>query len=308
MGGWVTAMGALRHHAPVLLLLALVALPLLLVASVHEVSSWLESRDRGEVDASPVVVVPDAPVDAGDDSFTVSYPNQWLPSRGRECSDYRGRTMCNGPRKAAAPWGAAAELAKELGLGSEEAVLTLLRYGPPREWIDMVDGESTDAFHWAVEGGKLWRGFGFIRKVQKGTPHNGIDIGAPAGSHIRSAADGIVGYSDNTQPGYGNMILIIHADGRVGLYAHCLANYAFPGQKVMGGDVIGEVGTTGIARGAHLHFELRVKGIPRNPLPFFRKGLVEHPLDAGPDGDPHEPYDASAGPDGSSSTASDAGL
>lgn len=301
-------MGALRHHAPVLLLLALVALPLLLVASVHEISRWIDSRDREEVDASPVVVVPDAPVDAGDDSFVVTYPKQWLPSRGRECAEDRGRMVCNGPRKVAAPWGAAAELAKELGLGSEEAVLTLMRHGPSREWVDMVDGESTDAFHWAVEGGKLWRGFGFIRRKNRGTLHKGIDVGAPAGAHIRSAADGIVGYSDNSQPGYGNMMLIIHADGGVGLYAHCLSNYAFPGQKVTGGDVIGEVGLTGIARGAHLHFELRVKGVPRNPLPFFRKGLVEHSLDAGADGAPHDLYDASVDSDPNGPLASDAGL
>jgi murein DD-endopeptidase MepM/ murein hydrolase activator NlpD len=139
-------------------------------------------------------------------------------------------------------------------------------------------------------------------------PHNGIDIGAPAGSHIRSAADGFVAYSDNTQPGYGNMMLIIHADGAVALYAHCLANYAFPGQKVTGGDIIGEVGLTGIARGAHLHFELRVKGVPRNPLPFFRKGLVEHSLDAGVDSSPHDSYDASGSDDESAPSVSDAGL
>ncbi len=81
-------------------------------------------------------------------------------------------------------------------------------------------------------------------------------------------------YSNNTIRGYGNLMMIIHADATVAFYAHCQANYVFAGQLVRRGQVIGEVGSTGLAYGAHLHFELRRKGHAFNPLPQFDNPVI----------------------------------
>ena len=99
--------------------------------------------------------------------------------------------------------------------------------------------------------------------------HKGIDIGAPAGTLIRSVNDGLVGYSDNGVSGYGNLMIIVHADASVAFYSHCKANYVFAGELVRRGQVIGEVGATGLAYGNHLHFELRMHGQALDPLPRF---------------------------------------
>jgi murein DD-endopeptidase MepM/ murein hydrolase activator NlpD len=119
---------------------------------------------------------------------------------------------------------------------------------------------------WPVEGGRLWRGFGNVRKgKRKKLPHDGIDIGAPDGTPIRAANDALVIYADNGIRGFGNLMVLAHADGTVTFYAHCTALYFFPGQVVERGQVIAEVGHTGIARGPHLHFEYRVRGRARDP-------------------------------------------
>jgi murein DD-endopeptidase MepM/ murein hydrolase activator NlpD len=99
--------------------------------------------------------------------------------------------------------------------------------------------------------------------------HNGVDIGAREGAPVRAVNDGLVAYSFNGMSGYGNSVLLLHADGSVTLYAHCRATYVFAGQRVRRGQVIAEVGETGLARGAHLHFEWRRDGQPLNPIPHF---------------------------------------
>jgi hypothetical protein len=288
----------MRHHMPVLVLLTLVVLPLVAAATVHEIGLVAAGWRSDEVATGGTLPLRAAAADRDDGSFKVVTPDRWLPSRGRECSDFNGLMSCNGPRRVAQPWGKAAQLASKLGLGTVETVLKLMRNGPPRAWVDQVDGEPTDAFRWAVEGGKLWRGFGYVRRERTEMPHNGVDIGAPEGTPIVAVANGLVGYSDNTQPGYGNMMLVVHADGSVAVYAHCKAAYAFPGQKVVAGDVIGEVGWTGIAKGAHLHFELRVKGTPRDPLPYFTRGSIEGEIDVEADGGPEDPQWPLLAPDG----------
>ena len=93
------------------------------------------------------------------------------------------------------------------------------------------------------------RGFGYTRKERKSLRHDGVDIGAAPGDLVRSVNDGIVAYSDNEVTGYGNMVMVIHKDATVSFYCHHRANYVFAGQQVRRGQVLGEVGTTGISRG-----------------------------------------------------------
>ena len=102
--------------------------------------------------------------------------------------------------------------------------------------------------------------------------HNGVDIKTPAGSLIRAVNPGLVIYSDNEMRGYGNSIVVLHPDRTVSLYGHCQATYVFTGQQVEHGQVLGEVGHTGLAHGDHLHFEWRRDGRPSNPAPHFVGG------------------------------------
>ncbi len=99
--------------------------------------------------------------------------------------------------------------------------------------------------------------------------HQGVDIGAAEGALIVAVNDGLVVYSDNGMHGYGNAVLVAHADGSVSMYAHCIETYVVPGKLVRRGEVIAAVGQTGITHGAHLHFEYRVAGELRDPLTLF---------------------------------------
>jgi murein DD-endopeptidase MepM/ murein hydrolase activator NlpD len=199
-------------------------------------------------------------------------PRKWLPSKGRQCI-YKGRYrgFCQGPRRAPMPWGPAAELAGRLGLGDEKAVSHLLLGAPKPQWLAAAgDGAFPEQLLWPVVGGKMWRGFGRVKRGNKrARRHKGVDIGASAGTLIRAAKSGIVAYADNGVRGYGNFLVMVHPDQSTAFYAHCRAIYVFPGQRIERGRIVGEVGHTGIARGSHLHFEYRERGYLRDPEKRF---------------------------------------
>lgn len=94
--------------------------------------------------------------------------------------------------------------------------------------------------------------------------HAGGDMGAPSGTPIHAAAEGIVVVASE-RGGYGLAVVIDHGDSLATLYAHQSAIAVRPGQEVKRGDVIGWVGSTGLSTGPHLHLEVRVKGMPVNP-------------------------------------------
>ncbi|WP_229071967.1 M23 family metallopeptidase [Actinoplanes sp. DH11] len=102
--------------------------------------------------------------------------------------------------------------------------------------------------------------------------HAGTDFAAGSGSAIRAAASGRV-IRAGWYGGYGNYTCINH--GKLGgygfttCYAHQSRMYVRPGSAVRRGQVIGKVGSTGASTGAHLHFETRFGGVPRNPLNYL---------------------------------------
>lgn len=101
-----------------------------------------------------------------------------------------------------------------------------------------------------------------------GQYHGGVDIGAPRGTPIRAAADGIAyPYSG---PSYGNYVIIIHGGGLSTLYAHAQKNLVTAGQAVSRGDAIALVGSTGESTGPHLHFEVRENGARVNPMNYYK--------------------------------------
>lgn len=102
--------------------------------------------------------------------------------------------------------------------------------------------------------------------------HAGIDIANPdgqIGDSITPFMDGTVMYEGETFLGYGKHIIIDNGDNITSVYAHLDRIYVFKGQEVKIGDQIGRMGETGWATGPHLHFEIRIYGIPVNPRVFL---------------------------------------
>lgn len=97
------------------------------------------------------------------------------------------------------------------------------------------------------------------RKTQGIHGYNGVDLAAPIGTPIFAAADGevIISRSGGWNGGYGNYIVIRHANGTQTLYAHNSKNNVSVGDTVNKGDTIGAIGSTGKSTGPHIHFEIR---------------------------------------------------
>jgi len=99
--------------------------------------------------------------------------------------------------------------------------------------------------------------------------HTGIDIGAGYGQSIRAADSGTVIFS-GWCGGYGNAVIIDHGRGISTLYAHSSRLYVRKGQAVSKGQSVAAVGSTGYSTGPHLHFEVRVNGVPVSPWGYLR--------------------------------------
>lgn len=123
----------------------------------------------------------------------------------------------------------------------------------PLTWIWPGNGPITSPF------GSRW-----------GRRHEGVDIDAGYGSKVVAPQRGIVIAAGPGQRGYGLVVQIAHGDGITTLYAHLSKVIAHVGQPVAQGDVIGLVGATGEVTAAHLHYEVHVGGVPRNPMPWLR--------------------------------------
>lgn len=96
-------------------------------------------------------------------------------------------------------------------------------------------------------------------------PHRGVDIAAPTGTGVFSSAEGVVLRTGYQAGGYGHFIELSHPNGMTTLYAHLSRIDVASGDRVMGGERIGLVGSTGYSTGPHLHFEVRRDGDAINP-------------------------------------------
>lgn len=99
--------------------------------------------------------------------------------------------------------------------------------------------------------------------------HKGIDIDLNKGEPVMAAFDGKVRIAEKNKGGFGNLVIIMHANGLETVYAHLSKIKVKPGQIVLSGQTIGLGGNTGRSRGSHLHFETRYKGYALNPLCFI---------------------------------------
>ncbi len=100
-------------------------------------------------------------------------------------------------------------------------------------------------------------------------PHQGVDIAAPVGEPIMAPAAGKVIFAGVKAGGYGNAVEIDHGYGYVTRFAHASRIHVQVGQRVERGEMIAEVGATGLVSGPHLHYEVEVNGSPVDPLNFI---------------------------------------
>lgn len=105
------------------------------------------------------------------------------------------------------------------------------------------------------------------------TQHKGADYAAPIGTAVRAAAAGTVTFS-GVQGGYGNLVILTHPGGAQTYYAHLSRALVSAGDGVDAGQTIAESGRSGNVTGPHLHFEVRVGGVPVDPEPLLAGGGV----------------------------------
>ncbi len=117
--------------------------------------------------------------------------------------------------------------------------------------------------------GRVIRRFG---ERSYGQRNNGIDIAAKVGLAVRASENGVVVYSGSALKGFGNLILVRHADGYLSAYGYNRKNLVARGDKVKRGQKIAEVGMSGDAKKSMLHFELRQNSRPLDPQKYFAKG------------------------------------
>lgn len=120
-------------------------------------------------------------------------------------------------------------------------------------------------FDWPLSGAILQR-FG---PASGGRRNDGINIAADRGDPVRAAADGVVAYAGSAISVYGGLILIKHGDGWITAYGHAEKLLVTRGQAVKRGDVIARAGATGSVNRPQLHFEIRDKRTPVDPLRYL---------------------------------------
>ena len=158
------------------------------------------------------------------------------------------------------------------GFGAPSGYAPYYRITPSRPGQQLIPQMSLSGkMMWPVDG-KISSQFGWRGKRR----HQGIDIPMPGGTPIRAAKDGIVVRTGtNTTPGfrgYGNFVMLDHGGSIKTFYAHCSRVAVIEGQRIMQGQVIGYVGSTGRSTANHLHFEVRINDTQVNPVPYLAGG------------------------------------
>lgn len=118
-------------------------------------------------------------------------------------------------------------------------------------------------------------GYGYRRDPIYGTAkfHEGLDFAAATGTPVFATADAVVDVAER-KSNYGNCIDLDHGYNYMTRYAHLSQILVKPGQHVKRGELIGKVGSTGKSTGSHLHYEVRFKGEPQNPVNYYFMDLT----------------------------------
>jgi len=134
-------------------------------------------------------------------------------------------------------------------------------------------GDDPTHFIWPVDRTGYYRissrfGMRWHPILRVNRPHNGVDFAKPRGANIYAVAPGLVIHA-GPQGGYGNTVIIAHGPRLSTLYAHAHQIFVKAGDEVKRGQVIATVGDTGLATGPHLHFEVRERGTPVDPMKYL---------------------------------------
>src|ERR1700720_3934640 len=124
---------------------------------------------------------------------------------------------------------------------------------------------GTGTFLWPVRGHIL----ATYGTKSDGTHNDGVNIAAPRGTAVQAVDGGVVAYAGNELRGYGNLVLVKHANGWISAYAHCEELLVKKGDPVYRGKVIAKVGATGGVSEPQLHFELRQGKRPVDPRGYL---------------------------------------
>jgi murein DD-endopeptidase MepM/ murein hydrolase activator NlpD len=148
------------------------------------------------------------------------------------------------------------------------ATISALRHGSrssgpgPRSPVRLyrpVPGRIGDRFGAAREGGRA---------------HAGLDFPVPRGTMVQAGGVGTTIFAGQNSGGYGKLVVIQHRLGYTSWYAHLSRITSWVGEQVSGGTRIGYVGASGNATGPHLHFELRYRNVPVDPIPYLLAGTA----------------------------------
>ncbi|MBD1546303.1 M23 family metallopeptidase [Roseibium aggregatum] len=132
--------------------------------------------------------------------------------------------------------------------------------------VEKSDG-SGPLFRWPVRG-RIISDFG---SKPGGTRNEGVNLAVPEGTPVKAAGSGTVIYAGNELKGFGNLVLLRHADGWVSAYAHNSKLNVKRGDKVSRGEVIANAGATGSVSQPQVHFELRKGNKPVDPIQYLPK-------------------------------------
>ncbi|MCS6878743.1 MAG: M23 family metallopeptidase [Geminicoccaceae bacterium] len=206
-------------------------------------------------------------------------PWSWLESLGlgggRASAPAASSPPTGGETGTEPPVAATATPARTANRGSDPEALERAQKTPPP-----LSGRG---FLWPVAG-RIVSGFG---DKPDGRRNDGINIAARKGTPVKAAENGVVVYAGDAIPGFGNLVLVRHAEGWTTAYAHLDAILVRVGDRVQRGQPLGRVGETGDVKSAQLHFELRRGREPVDPRPHLVDPGVEvaaRPLPRAPGG------------------------
>ncbi len=121
------------------------------------------------------------------------------------------------------------------------------------------------SFRWPARG-RIIAGFG---PQPNGLQNDGINVAVPEGTPVKAAEDGVVAYAGNELKGYGNLVLVRHANGFVTAYAHASEILVKKGDAIKRGQVIAKSGQSGTVTSPQLHFEIRKGSTPVDPAQYL---------------------------------------
>jgi len=156
---------------------------------------------------------------------------------------------------------------EKLGLGSVRVARRILAGNLEKRWIRAAGGaRPRPTLRFPVRGGHAGRGWG----SGTGGYHRALDIPGAMGARVSAAERGIVAYAGEELAGFGKVVIIIHPGGLVTLYSHNSSLKTVAGERVKRGTRVALLGSSGISRGPHVHFEVNYRGKLCDPLPLFR--------------------------------------